>query len=74
MQGKGAVAPANVLQTALPNAKHFKVYCMYGIGTPTERGYHYLKTRKQGRGGTVHTEWSVNPLADDPKSGLVSPF
>jgi hypothetical protein len=65
------VAPANVLQVPLPNAKDFKVYCLYGVGTPTERGYHYLKTRKQGPGGTVHTEWSVNPVADDPKSGLV---
>lgn len=71
LQGPGAVHPANVLQTPLPNAKGFRVYCMYGVGTPTERGYHYLKTRKQGPGGTVHIEWSINNVADDPKSGLV---
>lgn len=74
LQGPGAVHPANVLQTPLPNAKGFRVYCMYGVGTPTERGYHYLKTRKQGPGGTVHIEWSINNVADDPKSGLVSTF
>lgn len=71
LQGPKAVQPANVLQAPLPNAKNFRVYCMYGVGTPTERGYHYLKTRKAGRGGTVHTEWSINNVADDPKSGLV---
>lgn len=71
VQGPKAVQPANVLQAPLPNAKNFRVYCMYGVGTPTERGYHYLKTRKAGAGGTVHTEWSINSVADDPKSGLV---
>lgn len=71
VQGPKAVHPSNVLRDPLPNAKDFRVYCMYGVNTPTERGYHYLKTRKEGAGGTVHTEWSINHVADDPKSGLV---
>ncbi|KAF6256224.1 Lecithin:cholesterol acyltransferase-domain-containing protein [Scenedesmus sp. NREL 46B-D3] len=60
------VRPVNPVTTPLPNAPHLKLYCMYGVGTPTERGYHYLKSR---RGGA--TEWSINSMVNDPASGLV---
>jgi hypothetical protein len=60
------VLPINPVKTPLPNAPHFKLYCMYGVGTPTERGYHYLKTRRNGA-----TEWSINGMVNDPASGLV---
>lgn len=56
----------NPVTTPLPNAPDFKLYCFYGIGTPTERGYHYLKTRKNGV-----IEWSINNMVNDPASGLV---
>lgn len=61
------VLPINPVKPPLPHAPHFKLYCMYGVGTPTERGYHYLKSR---RGGA--TEWSINGMVNDPASGLVS--
>jgi len=32
---------------------------------PTERGYHYLKTQRNGV-----TQWSVNNMINDPDSGL----
>jgi hypothetical protein len=63
---RGQVRPINPVKTPLPNAPHFKLYCMYGVGTPTERGYHYLKTRRNGA-----TEWSINSMVNDPASGLV---
>lgn len=32
---------ANPLEVALPNAPSMKIYCFYGVGSPTERGYLY---------------------------------
>ncbi|CAO3586930.1 unnamed protein product [Absidia cylindrospora] len=32
---------ANPLETQLPNAPSMKIYCLYGVGLPTERSYHY---------------------------------
>jgi hypothetical protein len=52
---------------ALPKAPEFKVYCFYGVGAPTERGYHYMKTRQDNK-----TVWQLNTVAADPGSGLVS--
>lgn len=31
----------NPLEVALPNAPNMKIYCFYGVGSPTERGYLY---------------------------------
>jgi phospholipid:diacylglycerol acyltransferase len=33
----------NVLETALPDAKDLKIYCMYGTGLPTERAYFFRR-------------------------------
>ncbi|PHH80532.1 hypothetical protein CDD80_1044 [Ophiocordyceps camponoti-rufipedis] len=47
----------NPLETRLPHAPSLKIYCFYGIGKPTERGYHY---RSHGRGsGNVTIDTSV---------------
>ncbi|KAI8343654.1 Lecithin:cholesterol acyltransferase-domain-containing protein [Chlamydoabsidia padenii] len=32
---------ANPLEAPLPNAPSMKIYCLYGVGLPTERSYHY---------------------------------
>eukprot|EP01135_Chromosphaera_perkinsii_P001926 Nk52_evm75s212 gene=Nk52_evmTU75s212 len=32
---------SNVLDTPLPNAASMKIYCLYGVGLDTERGYFY---------------------------------
>eukprot|EP00879_Flechtneria_rotunda_P012648 GHRR01013206.1.p1 GENE.GHRR01013206.1~~GHRR01013206.1.p1 ORF type:complete len:750 (+),score=225.44 GHRR01013206.1:937-3186(+) len=61
------VSAVDPVVTPLPKAPNFKLYCFYGIGTATERGYHYLKTRRNNV-----IEWSVNNMANDPKSGLLS--
>lgn len=31
----------NPLEVALPRAPSMKIYCLYGVGNPTERGYYY---------------------------------
>ncbi len=31
----------NPLKDPLPNAPSMKMYCMYGVGAPAERSYHY---------------------------------
>ncbi|KAK2612124.1 phospholipid:diacylglycerol acyltransferase [Conoideocrella luteorostrata] len=31
----------NPLETRLPNAPNLKIFCFYGVGKPTERGYYY---------------------------------
>ncbi|KAF4595799.1 Lecithin:cholesterol/phospholipid:diacylglycerol acyltransferase [Ophiocordyceps camponoti-floridani] len=47
----------NPLETRLPHAPSLKIYCFYGIGKPTERGYHY---RSHGRAsGNVTIDTSV---------------
>ena len=50
----------------LPKAPGFKVYCFYGVGSPTERGYHYMKTRQDNK-----TVWQLNTVAADASSSLV---
>lgn len=37
----------NPLEFRLPNAKNMKIYCMYGIGHETERGYVYKARRSE---------------------------
>ncbi|KAI8148004.1 Lecithin:cholesterol acyltransferase-domain-containing protein [Fennellomyces sp. T-0311] len=37
---------SNTLETQLPNAPSMKIYCLYGVGLPTERSYYYAKTQK----------------------------
>ena len=32
----------NPLQCPLPKAPSMKLYCMYGVGIPTERAYSYI--------------------------------
>lgn len=34
---------SNPLESQLPLARNHKIYCLYGIGKPAERGYYYKK-------------------------------
>jgi type II secretory pathway pseudopilin PulG len=38
-EGTSGVLPVNAVKVPLPNAPGFKLYCFYGVGTDTERGY-----------------------------------
>ncbi len=37
----------NPLESALPKAPNLSVYCLYGVGKPTERSYFYTLTNSQ---------------------------
>ncbi|KAI8637676.1 Lecithin:cholesterol acyltransferase-domain-containing protein [Parasitella parasitica] len=36
---------SNPLESQLPIAPSMKIYCLYGVGLPTERGYYYTKAK-----------------------------
>lgn len=56
------------LKKALPHAPSMKIYCLYGVGAPTERGYHFLKSEPETPG--QEPEWKLNTKASDPDTGL----
>ncbi|KAJ1490779.1 Lecithin:cholesterol/phospholipid:diacylglycerol acyltransferase, partial [Baffinella frigidus] len=41
---------ANPLESQLPNAPDLKIFCLYGIGQPTERAYMYTRTEGYDEG------------------------
>lgn len=60
-----------------------RVYCLYGIGVPTDRAFHYVKqpaassqsaSEEQAWGMPLHSglEWVINSLVTDADSRLVS--
>ena len=58
---------SNPLLTPLPHAPHMRIYCMYGVGIPTERAYHYTN---RTAALNVNVNANVNP---NPKPNLNSP-
>lgn len=42
---------SNPLEVALPNAPDMKIYCFYGVGKPTERGYYYQEDENMTANG-----------------------
>lgn len=72
----------NPLKDPLPKAPSMKIYCMYGVGAPAERSYHYQhvndpkdlpdEDRKQAEedGGRKDMHWKINVEVHDPDIGL----
>ncbi|SPO20898.1 probable LRO1 - a lecithin cholesterol acyltransferase-like gene, mediates diacylglycerol esterification [Ustilago trichophora] len=50
---------SNPLEAPLPNAPSMKLYCIYGVGKPTERSYWYQQ-------GEFVTEASIGEQLDEP--------
>lgn len=50
----------NPLESRLPVAKNMKIYCMYGIGHDTERGYIYKNRTQENTRDTTFTKESVD--------------
>ncbi|KAJ1030346.1 hypothetical protein NDA16_001256 [Ustilago loliicola] len=50
---------SNPLEATLPNAPSMKLYCIYGVGKPTERSYWYQQ-------GEYVTEASIGEQLDEP--------
>ncbi|OBA22100.1 LACT-domain-containing protein [Metschnikowia bicuspidata var. bicuspidata NRRL YB-4993] len=63
---------SNPLEAALPNAPDMKIFCLYGVGNPTERAYTYKKGEKgSGLPLVIDTE-SDHPVYFSDGDGTVS--
>lgn len=58
--------PTSPLIAPLPKAPSFKVFCMYGVGIATERGYHYVNIDHPDGSQS----WRINTLISDASIGL----
>ncbi|RKP36260.1 Lecithin:cholesterol acyltransferase-domain-containing protein [Dimargaris cristalligena] len=54
---------SNPLESQLPRAPTLKIYCLYGVGKPTERGYYYTD------GETHHHPESLQVDLDSDENG-----
>lgn len=57
---------SNPLEAALPNAPNMKVYCFYGVGKPTERGYYYEEDDNK-----TDTRLNVTIVSGDPNAVIM---
>lgn len=64
---------ANPLEARLPNAPNLKIYCMYGVGKPTERSYWYEQGLFQ-RAETVAEGETAQCAEDDDCKTKSSPL
>ncbi|KAI8093378.1 Lecithin:cholesterol acyltransferase-domain-containing protein [Halteromyces radiatus] len=67
---------ANPLETQLPNAPNMKIYCLYGVGLPTERSYHYAYVNHDQSSSSVSNTSCENSgleSQDDVSLCLTSP-
>lgn len=53
----------NPLEATLPNAPDMKIYCFYGVGSPTERGYLYQEEENKTRNSL-----NVSIVSGDPNA------
>ncbi|KAI8343400.1 Lecithin:cholesterol acyltransferase-domain-containing protein [Chlamydoabsidia padenii] len=56
----------NPLETQLPKAPNMKIYCLYGVGLPTERSYHYAFSDDEPTSPSTDNT-CANANGDDPK-------
>ncbi|KAL0043739.1 hypothetical protein WJX82_004801 [Trebouxia sp. C0006] len=73
----------NPLKDPLPEAPSMRMYCMYGVGSPAERSYHYQhvedandlsnedKTEARRAEGREDMHWKINTEVHDPELGIV---
>ncbi len=72
------VRVADPTEEPLPQAPSFKLYCLYGVGVPSDRAFHYVKSPAPRNSAAANISsdedgvWTVNSLANDPDTGLVS--
>lgn len=53
----------DVSRTPLPHAPKMKIYCLYGVGLETEKGYFYKRAETEG--------FVLDTSVDDPENGIV---
>lgn len=54
----------NPLKDPLPDAPNMRIYCMYGVGAPAERSYHYQHVEDP----MVHFNTSLAHVVSIPKT------
>lgn len=54
---------SNPLEIALPNAPNMKIFCFYGVGKPTERGYYYQEEENK-----TQSQLNVSIVSGDPSA------
>ncbi|WFD34233.1 phospholipid:diacylglycerol acyltransferase [Malassezia cuniculi] len=54
----------NPLETSLPNAPNMKIFCIYGYGLPTERGY-YMRHNDQPEQTHRHSRIDTSVVSDE---------
>lgn len=58
----------NPLEVQLPNAKSMSIFCLYGVGKPTERGYWYKEDEDETTGSQhVYVDNEVSHEDERPK-------
>ncbi|ODV94472.1 hypothetical protein PACTADRAFT_60785 [Pachysolen tannophilus NRRL Y-2460] len=66
---------ANPLEVPLPNAPDLKIYCIYGVGNPTERSYIYQEEQNKQVSKlnvSIAIDHTENPVALSDGDGTIS--
>ena len=64
---------ANPLESRLPYAPSLKIYCMYGVGRSTERGYVYRhKDTEVPPVDSFVPHWTINTSYSEHSAGIIS--
>ncbi|KAI8380476.1 Lecithin:cholesterol acyltransferase-domain-containing protein [Choanephora cucurbitarum] len=53
---------SNPLESQLPIAPNMKIYCMYGVGLPTERSYYYTRAKDDIKASQEDVDYDVLKL------------
>jgi phospholipid:diacylglycerol acyltransferase len=64
----------NPLESALPNAPSMKIYCLYGVGKETERGYIYTKSCPSQRQPQSLDDLVIQGLGRVPRNMCIDRF
>ncbi|PSK46574.1 hypothetical protein B9Z65_5542 [Elsinoe australis] len=61
----------NPLETRLPKAPSMRIYCFYGVGKPTERGYYYRHETGPGAGVNVSIDTTLTMPENNIDHGVI---
>ena len=60
----------NPVATPLPKAPSLKIYCLYGVGVPTERGYAYKENIAEGASMHGDPPFLIDSTYNDPDKNI----
>ena len=62
----------NPVATPLPKAPSLKIYCLYGVGVPTERGYSYKENIVEGSSTHGDPPFVIDSTHHDPDRNIAN--